>query len=131
MTLRQGRLTEIQTISTLPEGFAGENTAAEVVVDRAGTFLYASNRGDDSIVVFSIDPTSGTLTTIQRVPTQGKRPRSFSIDPSGRFLLVANQDSNSVAVFEVDAATGKLSPLGRSLSVPAPACIVFVPANPN
>jgi 6-phosphogluconolactonase len=125
----KGRLTEIQTISTLPEGFAEESTAAEVVVDRAGTFLYASNRGDDSIVVFSIDPTNGTLTKTQRVPAQGKRPRSFSIDPTGRFLLVANQDSNSVAVFEVDAATGALAPLGRSLSVPAPACIVFVPAN--
>jgi 6-phosphogluconolactonase len=127
----KGSLTEIQTISTLPEGFAGENTAAEVVVDRAGTFLYASNRGDDSIVVFSISPANGTLTMVQRVPAQGKRPRSFSIDPSGRFLLVANQDSNSVPVFEVDATTGKLSSLGRSLSVPAPACIVFVPASPK
>jgi 6-phosphogluconolactonase len=127
----KGRLTEIQTISTLPEGFAGENTAAEIVVDRVGAFLYASNRGDDSIVVFSIDPTDGTLTKIQRVPAQGKRPRSLNIDPSGRFLLVANQDSSSVPVFEVDAARGTLSPLGKSLSVPDPACIVFVPANPN
>jgi 6-phosphogluconolactonase len=127
----KGRLTGIQTISTLPEGFAGTNTAAEVVVDRVGTFLYASNRGDDSIVVFSINPADGTLTQVQRVPTRGKRPRSFNIDPSGRFLLVANQDSNSVVVFEVNASTGELSPLGRSLRVPAPACIVFVPANPN
>ena len=127
----KGSLTETQTISTLREGFAEENTVAEVVVDRAGRFLYASNRGDDSIVMFSLDPTNGALAEVQRVPAQGKRPRSFSIDPSGRFLLVANQDSNSVPVFDVDAATGKLSPHGTSLSVPAPACIVFVPANPN
>lgn len=127
----EGRLTEIQTISTLPEGFAGENTAAEVVVDRAGAFLYASNRGDDSIVVFSIDPTDGTLTKTQRVPARGKRPRSLNMDPTGRYLLVANQDSNSVPVFGIDAATGELSSLDTSLSVPAPACILFVPANPN
>lgn len=124
----KGSLTRIQTISTLPEGFAGTNTAAEVVVAGLGTFLYASNRGDDSIVVFSINPADGTLTKVQRVPTQGKRPRSFTIDPSGRYLLVANQASSGVAVFEVDAATGRLSPLGKSLSVPDPACIVFVSA---
>lgn len=129
--LAQGRLTEVQTISTLPEGFAGENTVAEVVVDDAGRFLYASNRGEDSIVVFSIDPASGTLAPVQRVPARGKRPRSFNIDPSGRLLLVANQDSDSVPVFDVDAATGKLSPLGTSLAVPAPACIVFVAVNPK
>jgi 6-phosphogluconolactonase len=127
----KGGLTEMQSISTLPEGFAQENTVAEVVVDRAGTHLYASNRGDDSIVVFSVSPGDGTLTKVQRVPAQGKRPRSFNIDPSGRFLLVANQDSNRVPVFEIDAATGTLSPLDRSLDVPAPACILFVPAKAN
>ena len=127
----KGSLTEIQTISTLPDAFAEENTAAEVVVDRAGRFLYASNRGDDSIVVFSISPANGLLTKVQRVPAQGKRPRSFNVDPSGRLLLVASQDSNRVPVFAVDAATGELSPLGMSLSVPAPACIVFVPASPK
>lgn len=127
----KGRLTEIQSISTLPEGYTAENTAAEIVVDRAGRFLYASNRGDDSIVAFAIDPAGGKLRQTQRVPAQGKRPRSFNIDPTGRLLLVANQDSDSVPVFDVDAATGTLSPLGASLAVAAPACIVFVPVNPN
>jgi 6-phosphogluconolactonase len=122
-------LTEIQTISTLPEGFSATNSGAEIVVDRAGKFLYISNHGDDSIVVFSINPAEGTLTKIQRVTTQGKTPRSFSIDPTGGFLLAANLDSSRVTVFQINAATGELYPVGKSLNMPTPVCVVLVPAD--
>jgi 6-phosphogluconolactonase len=99
-------------------------------VGRSGRFLYASNRGDDSIAVFAIDPAKGTLRTIQHVSTQGKMPHNFGIDPTGRFLFAANLDSSNVIVFQINESTGELSPAGKSLSVPTPACVVFVPANP-
>jgi 6-phosphogluconolactonase len=124
-----GVLTEIQTITTLPPGFSGTNSCAEVGVDRSGRYLYASNRGDDSMVVFSIDPKKGTLANIQRIATDGKTPRSFSIDPTGKYLLAENQESNKVTVFRINGSTGELSPTGRVLSVPTPACAVFVPAD--
>ncbi len=92
----KGSLTFVQTISTLPSGFIGENSSAEIQIDTAGRFLYASNRGHDSIVVFTIDPRHGTLTKIQTVLTQGKTPRNFVIDPTGKYLLAANQDSNEI-----------------------------------
>ncbi|MEZ5362294.1 MAG: lactonase family protein [Bryobacterales bacterium] len=119
-------LSEIQTISTLPEGFKGDNTTAEVQVHPDGKFLYGSNRGHDSIAVFSIDHASGKLTPVEIEPTQGKTPRNFRMDPSGRYLFAANQQSNSVVVFRVDATTGKLTPTGVSVEVPSPMCVRFV-----
>jgi 6-phosphogluconolactonase len=124
-----GILTEIQTITTLPSGFSGTNSGAEIGLDRSGRFLYATNRGDDSVVVFSIDPKKGTLASIQHIATEGKRPRSFSIDPTGKYLFVENQDSNNVTTFRINGSTGELSPAGRVLSVPTPVCAVFVPAD--
>ena len=123
-----GTLKELQTVSTLPAGFPGTSSTAEVQVDRAGRFVYVSNRGDDSIAIFAIDPSKGTLTPAGRASTNGKTPRYFTLDPSGNYLLAANQNSNTVTVFRVDAKTGGLTPTAQTLSdVPQPVAIVFVP----
>jgi len=125
---RPGALKTLQTVSTLPEGFTGENNSAEIAIDNAGRFLYASNRGNDSITQFAIDSRKGTLTKIEVTPTQGRTPRNFTIDPSGRYLLAANQDSDSIVIFQIDQRSGKLSPTGTTVNVPSPVCIQFVPA---
>ena len=118
----------IQKISVLPAGFVGKNAAAEIAIHPDGKTLYASNRGDDSIAVFSIDRESGKLTFVQRVPSGGKVPRHFAIDPSGKRLLVANQDSGNIVEFEIDEATGRLKS-GRDVAkVPSAVCLVFVAA---
>jgi 6-phosphogluconolactonase len=118
-----GALREIQTISTLPHGFAGKSTGAEVAVHPSGNFVYCSNRGDDSIAVFACNPETGRLTLIERVPSGGKTPRQFEIDPSGRFLLAANQDSNTVIVFSIDYTSGKLKPAGSRVQCDNPMCV--------
>jgi len=120
---RKGSLTEIQTVSTLPDGFAGQNTTAEIRVHPNGRWLYASNRGEDSIAVFSIDEKTGKITRIENTPTQGSTPRNFYIEPSGRWLLAANQRSNNIAVFEIDARTGKLLPARQGITVGQPVCL--------
>lgn len=125
---QKGVLHEIQNISTLPEGFTGVNNSAEIQVDKAGRFVYASNRGHDSIAVFSINSNDGKLTKVQTVPTEGKTPRNFSLDPTGRYLLAANQDSDTIVVFKVNQKSGRLSSTGRTVAVPSPVCIDFVPA---
>src|SRR5262249_46859324 len=112
----KGSLTGLQTISNLPEDFSGTNNSAEIEVDAKGRFLYASNRGHDSITIYAIDGKKGTLTTVDRTLTQGKTPRNFKIDPTGRFLLAANQDSNSIVVFRRDPDTGRLTPTGETAS---------------
>lgn len=122
----RGTLTELQTLSTLPEGFAGDNSGAEIAVHPGGRFLYASNRGHDSIAAFRIDAGKGTLTALDRVSTQGKTPRNFAIDPSGRLLIAANQNSSTIVVFRIDQATGGLTPAGTTLQVPFPVSVVFV-----
>ncbi len=111
----RGRLKELQTLSTLPQGWSGTSTTAEIVVHPNGRFLYASNRGDDSIAVFRIDPSRGTLTFVDRTPTQGKTPRNFAIDPSGTFLLAANQDSSSIVTFRIDPSDRPPGIYGRDL----------------
>jgi 6-phosphogluconolactonase len=124
----KGTLTEIETVSTLPSDFSGEDNSAEIEVDEAGRFVYASNRGHDSIAVFSIDRKTGKLTNVQRESTQGKIPRGFKIDPTGNYLLAGNQRSDNVVVFRIDAKTGKLTPTGQVVDVPAPVCFAFLPA---
>ncbi len=124
----QGSLSPVQTVSTLPSGFNGVDNSAEIEVDRPGRFLYASNRGNDSITVFAIDPQKGTLTKVQVVPTQGKTPRVFTIDPTGKYLVAADQDSDRMVVFAIDQKTGQLTPAGQVLDTPSPVSIVFVPA---
>lgn len=121
-----GTLHSRQTISTLPKDFTGAIEDAEVEVHPSGKFLYASNRGHDSIAVFAIDASKGTLTPIDYVPTGGKTPRSFEIDPTGSLLFAANQDSNTIVVFRIDAQTGRLTPSGKVLEVNKPVCVKFV-----
>jgi 6-phosphogluconolactonase len=124
----KGTLADFQSISTLPPSFKGSSTTAEVAVNAAGTILYGSNRGHDSIAVFSIDPEKFTLTAMDHAPTLGKTPRHFALDPSGEYLLAANQDSNSIVVFRVHPTTGQLTPVGRPVTdTPMPVCILFVP----
>jgi 6-phosphogluconolactonase len=119
----RGALNAIQTISTLPQDFRGENSTAEVQVHPTGKFLYGSNRGHDSIAVFAIDPSSGRLTYVENEPTQGQTPRNFGIDPTGTFLLAANQDSDTVVVFRIDVTSGQLQPAGQTVKVPSPVCV--------
>lgn len=123
----RGVLTKIQTVSTLPEGIEPtQESTAEVLLSPSGRFLYGSNRGHDSIVVFEVDPDTGTLGYVEHEPTQGRTPRNFGIDPSGRFLLAANQDSDTVVVFRIDPSSGKLEPTGEVIEVPAPVCVKFL-----
>lgn len=120
-----GVLNELQTVSTLPDDFAGENTTAEVVIHPSGRFLYGSNRGHDSIAAFAVNEQTGMLKPIGHFPTNGKTPRNFSIEPTGKFLLVANQHSNNIVVFRIDEGTGKLLLSDTIVRVPTPVCIRF------
>ena len=104
----QGRLDEIETESTLPNGFNGQNSCAHVAVAPSGLFLYGSNRGHDSIVIYSIDA-SGMLTYVANDSSGGDTPRIFTLDAGGSLMLVANRDTNNVVVFSVDAASGRLT----------------------
>lgn len=122
----RGVLEELQTISTLPKDFTGQNDDAEVAAHPSGRFLYGSNRGHDSIAVFAVDARKGTLTPIEYVPTQGKTPRNFAIDPTGSFLIAANQNSDNLVVFRINPKTGRLTPTGQVLDVPSPVCVAFV-----
>ena len=124
--LQAGTLKSLQTLSTLPKDFKGDNDDAEVHVLPNGKFLYTSNRGHDSIAVFAIDPEKGTLTPVEDVLTQGKTPRSFEIDPSGRYLFAENQESNNIVIFRIDQKTGRLTPTGQVLDVPSPVCVKFL-----
>jgi 6-phosphogluconolactonase len=121
-----GAIHELQTISSLPKGFSSENTAAEIEIDPSGKFLFASNRGDDSIAVFAIDSHTGMLTHVETDSTGGKTPRNFAIDPTGSWLLAANQDSDDIVVFRIDQKTGHLKASGDVLKVPSPVCLKFV-----
>jgi 6-phosphogluconolactonase len=122
---RSGLLRRVQTVPTLPPDFAGTNTGAEIAVNDDGRILYVSNRGHDSIAVFSIHPDDGSLKPLQWVPSGGRSPRHFAVDPTGRWLLAANQGSNSVSLLRIDPATGRLTPTDRSLAVVSPVCIQF------
>jgi 6-phosphogluconolactonase len=121
-----GVLRKFQTISTLPDTFGGTNAASEIAVHSTGRFLYAGNRGHNSISVYTIDDTTGRLTLIQHQSTLGKTPRNFAIDPTGKYILAANQDSNTVVVFRIDSQTGRLTPTGQTIEVPVPICVVFL-----
>jgi 6-phosphogluconolactonase len=124
-----GNLKPVQTVATLPPGYSGENAPAEIEVDKAGKFVYASNRGHDSIAVFAIDGSSGTLRQIQIVPAQGKEPRGMQIDPTGHWLFVGNHKSNRCVVFGIDRRTGQLTASGGTVEVPTPVAFQFVPAS--
>jgi 6-phosphogluconolactonase len=119
----------LQVVSILPAGFAGKNTGAEIAVAPSGRFLYASNRGADTIAVFAIDPQSGSLAPLGWVPTLGKTPGMFAIDPSGSYLFVANHDSDNVVVFRIDQEGRQLTPTGKVIDLPGPDAVAFVPAH--
>jgi 6-phosphogluconolactonase len=116
-----------QTTSTLPKGFAEHNDDAEIEVHPSGKFLYASNRGHDSIAVFAIDSNKGTLSLIEHAATKGKTPRSFEIDPTGSLLFAENEKSNNIVIFRIDPQTGRLTDTGKVLEVVEPVCVKFVP----
>lgn len=128
---QHGVLKEIQTISTLPSDFKETSYTAEVVVHPSGKFLYGSNRGHDSLAIFSIDTQSGKLKLVGHEPTGGKTPRNFAAEPSGKYVLAANQASDTVFVFEVDMQSGKLKRVGEGLKVPTPVCLRFLPSSTN
>lgn len=122
-----GTLTEIQAITTLPEGFTAENYTAEVRVLSSGKFLYGSNRGHDSLAIYRIDPETGRLTFTAHLPTAGKWPRNFAPDPSERWMVVGNQDSHTVRIYRINGETGALDWTGQELSCPVPICFRMLP----
>ena len=125
---QRGLLDARQRITTLPPEHTGRSTGAEIAVVPSGRFLYASNRGHDSIAIFAIDEKTGMLTPVGWEPSRGAVPRFFALDPSGQFLYVANQGSDTIVAFRVDPATGRLTPTGDSVRTGSPVCIVFAEA---
>ncbi len=122
-----GALTAWQTLPTLPPDFKGESSGAEIRVHPNGRFVYASNRGHDSIAVFAVEAATGRLSLVEVVPCGGKNPRNFSLSPDGAWLVCANQNSNSLTVLKVDAQTGRLTLTPHSASLPLPVCVLFAP----
>ncbi len=120
-----GTLDSVQTISTLPDDFSGESAAAGIQIAPSGRFLYASNRGHDSVAVFAIDPPSGRLTRVEIVPSGGRTPRHIAFDRTGSYLLVANQGSSQLVTLRVDPAAGTLTPAGV-VDVHRPAFVMAV-----
>jgi len=120
-------LTPLQIVSTLPDSFTGNSRAAEIAIDPQGRFLYASNRGADSIAIFAIDATSGRLHFLASQTTGGKTPRFFTLSPDGRFLFALNEDSDTIVTLAVDADSGLLTPTGACIASASPVCMVFSP----
>lgn len=121
----KGTLTRFQNISTLPMDHENPTDAATIAVHPNGRFLYASNRGDDSITAFSIEPGNGRLTLMQRISCGGNTPRHFAIDPGGKWVVVANQDSANLVVLRCNPHTGRLSSTGRQYPLDSPVCVLF------
>ncbi|NUM52088.1 MAG: lactonase family protein [Candidatus Hydrogenedentes bacterium] len=121
-----GAAKQIQNVGTLPGDFAEASTTAEIRVHPSGAFVYASNRGHDSISVFTVESASGTLSLKGHTPTAGSTPRNFNLDPSGKYLIAANQKSDTIVTFSIDQKTGALSPLGEPIVVPMPVCVLFL-----
>lgn len=125
---KKGTLAEIQTVPTLPANFKGANTCADIHVSPNGKFLYGSNRGHNSIVVYKIDEKTGNLEYVEHTATGGKNPRNFAVAPNGKFLLAANQSSDSIIVFSIDEQTGKLAQTANKATVSMPVCLKLIPA---
>ena len=123
----KGALAPLQTVTTLPAGFSGTSWTAEVAVSTDGRYVYGSNRGDDSLAVFAVDPSSGRLTAKGHAPVGGKYPRHFTIDPTGRFILAAHQNSGTIAVLRLDPATGMPTLVGAPAKVDKPVCLLPMP----
>jgi 6-phosphogluconolactonase len=125
---RKGVLKEIQSVGTLPDGFTGENTTAEIYMSPDGKFLYGSNRGTGTIAVYAADANTGMLTKVQDAATGGTTIRSFGIDPTGQFVLAGLQEKNSVVEFKRDKASGKLTLTGEKVDSDSPVCVRFLKA---
>jgi len=123
--VKTGTLDNNGTVPTLPDDFEGENSTADIEVHPSGKFVYASNRGHDSIAVFAVDESTGQLTPQGQTKSGGVRPRNFTQSPNGKFLLAAHQDTDDIFVFAIDAETGALTPTGVKVEVPSPVCLVF------
>ena len=121
----RGTLTPLQVITTLPTDFTGYSTTAEIAVTPDGRSVYCSNRGHDSVAIYSADATSGLLTPVGWQPTEGGSPRFVGLDPAGRFLYAANENGDSIVTFAVDAQSGKLTPTGQVIKTGSPVTIVF------
>jgi len=122
-----GALTETQSVSTLPESFEGPNAAAEVGMHPSGKYLYVSNRGHNSVVLFTVDAENGALTFVEEQGTGGMNPRHFGIEPSAKHLAIANKDSNTLLASRIDAGNGRLKPSGVFASAPSPVFVKFLP----
>lgn len=120
-----GKFTTIGTVQTLPADFSAKSTTAEIEVHPNGNFVYASNRGHDSIVVYRRDAKTGALKFLQYAPCGGKKPRHFKIDPTGKWLLCAHQDSGTISVLPLDPETGKLGEPVNTVASPSPICLLF------
>ncbi len=123
----RGALKEIQMISTIPQGYAGETYTSEILVHPSGRFLYGSNRGHHSIAVFAIDPNTGLLSLVEIPSCGGQWPRNFAIDPTGAWMLVGNERSDNIVLFRIDPDSGKLTPTGQVVAAPSPVCLKFMP----
>jgi 6-phosphogluconolactonase (cycloisomerase 2 family) len=124
----RGELKAFQVIPTLPDTFMGNNQPAEIQVAPSGNFVYVSNRGHDSIVIFGVDPGNGRLAPVGWEPTKGRTPRYFTLDPTGSLLYAANLESDNIVAFRVDQTSGKLAPTGQVVATGSPSCIIFARA---
>lgn len=122
-----GALEPVQLVPTLPDTFTGNSRAAEIAVSHDGCFVYASNRGHDSISVFAVDGDNGRLRSVQWAAAEGRTPRFFTLDPTGRFMFVANEDSDTIVQFSIDSKTGILTATGEVVRTGSPVCILFRP----
>mgnify|MGYP001815457018 CR=1 FL=1 len=115
---------QIDTDSTLDENYEGKNSCADIHLSKDERFLYASNRGENTIAVFERDNNNGTITKIQNISVEGNWPRNFTLDPTGKFLLVANRWSHNISVFSIDSSSGKLKFM-HDAKIPEPVCLLF------
>ena len=125
----RGALYDPQVVSTLPKAFQGRNDTAEIALHPDGKWLFASNRGHDTIAVFSVDTARGKLEPAGEFATGGKEPRHFAIDPTGQFLLAENQNSNSIVVFRIDPGKGTLTQVSQVDGIPSPVSLAFLPTS--
>lgn len=123
---KNGQLSFVEEVSTLPEGFTGKNSCADIQISSDGNFLYGSNRFYDTIVSFAVNNETGKLNQLEQQSVLGKVPRNFTLSPNGKYVLVANQESDNIVVFERNSKTGKLTPTGKELKISMPVCLKWL-----